>query len=153
VGLIRRLYMQLAPTIVVLMLLFFPILCGVSVAMRWPHAKGEFYATASGIIATLFIAMAVEFFAGDRQVLADELDRFMVLGLIILSWSGLFGCIRAMLDVGTWLTSGLAGAGLMAASVLVSLALLTRVTQSNARPPVSIVLIFLIPPVALLVLV
>jgi hypothetical protein len=140
------------PALVVGMLLLLPVLTGIAAARRWPSIDESFYAVASQIIATLFIAISVEFFARDKLVWEDKLDQFMILALIAFSWSGLFACIRAMLDGGTALTSGLATAGLMSASVLVSLALFARVKASSSGSPARIVLMFLFPPVLLLIL-
>ncbi len=145
-------YKQSLPFLVVALLLLFPVLAGVAVAMRWPGASENFHATVAQIIATLFIAIAVEFYARDKLMWDDKLDQFMVLGLIAFSWSGLFGSIRGMLDDGTAFTSGLAAAGMMSASVLVSLALFARVRASSLGPPAGIVLVFLFPPVLLLII-
>lgn len=140
------------PTLVVAMLLLLPILIGIAVTLRWPDANENFYEVSSQIIATLFIAIAVEFFGRDKLIWEDKLDQFMVMALIAISWSGLFGCIRAMLNGGSVLTAGLAAAGLMSASTLVSLVLFARVKALNSAPPTKIVLMFLFPPVLLLIL-
>lgn len=126
-------------------LLILPVLTGIRVAQRWPSPGGDFYAATSQVIATLFIAIALEFFA--RGGLGEEkLDRRMIQGLFVLSWFGFFGCVRAMLGGETAWTSGLAAAGLVSASVLISLVLLARV-----RVSAELVLMFLIPPVLILV--
>jgi len=150
---VGRRYERWAPLVVVAMLLLLPILTGVAVAKKWPNSDEGLYATMSQIIATLFIAIVVEFLGPDSRVWDDKLDQFMILGQIAFSWLGLFGCIRAMLDGGTALTSGLAAAGVMSASVLVSLALFARVRPATSgSPPFSFVLVFLYPPVLLLIL-
>lgn len=144
-------YKKWVPLLVVAMLLGLPVLTGVAVARRWPTIDDAYYGAVSQIIATLFIAIAVELFAPDKLVWDDRLDQFMVLSLIALSWSGLFGCARAMLGGGTAFTSGLAATGLMSASVLVSLALFARVTPTKTGPPAKLVFVFLVPPVLLLI--
>lgn len=148
----ERRYNRWAPTLVVALLLLMPILTWLAVAKRWPTEDDAYYSTLAQIIATLFIAIAIEFFARDNVLWKDRLDQFMILGLIAISWSGLFACVRALLDGGTAFTSGLAAAGVMSASVLVSLALFARVRPAVSGPPVRIVLVFLVPPVVLLVL-
>lgn len=139
------------PHLVVSMLVLLPLLTGLGVARRWPDADVETYNVIAQLIATLFIAIAVEF-ARSTVLWEDRLDRLLVQILIGMSWTGLFTCVRALLDGGTSLTAGLAAAGLMSASVLVWLALFARMSGSTSGPPASVVLVLLTPPVVLLLL-
>ena len=132
------------------MLTGLPILVGISVGLNWRDASVDYYANSAQIIVTLFIAVAIEFIVGREDIWEDELDRSMILGLITISWFGLFGCIQAMLDDGNALASGAAAAGLTAASVLVALTLLTAMRNLPA-PPRTVTLLLLFPPVLFLV--
>lgn len=133
-------------------LLLFPVSTGIAAARRWPDVNTGFYATVSQIIATLFIAMAVEFFARNKSIWETRFDNFMFLTLVGGSWMGLFACVRGMLEKGTALTSGLAVAGLVSASLLVSLALIGQVDQSSSKRPTRVLLALLLPAMVLIII-
>lgn len=75
----------------------------------------------------------------------DDIDRMMILGLITVSWFDLLGCVRAMLDDGSALTSNAAVAGLAALALLISV-------EGLPAPPRILTLVLLFPPVFFLVL-
>jgi hypothetical protein len=96
--------------------------------IKWGSVEDNYYESTSQIIASLFIAMAVELFA-DRQAWSEPLARVQALVLIALSWIGLFACIRALAGGGDAISVALAGAGVTAASTLVALTLYGRIGQ------------------------
>jgi hypothetical protein len=107
-----------------------PVLIGVTMGAQWPDAGENFYASAAQVIATLFIAIAVEFFA--REAAGESaLDRLRLVLLIALSWLGFFACLRALAGDPGGTTTGLAGAGVTAASVLVALTLYDEIRKRN----------------------
>jgi hypothetical protein len=79
------------------MLLLLPVLTAVAAARRWPHVGVNFYAGTSQVMATLFVAMALELFVPDKPVWENKNDRFLILALMAVSSSGLFACLRATL--------------------------------------------------------
>jgi len=125
---IRRLERLVLLTAVVL-----PLCVGITVASRWHGEAGEnFYTTISQVIATLFVAIAVEFFtSADKEREGYEVG--VLIALVLLAWTGFFACIRALVgdDTGTSLTAGVAACGLTANVVLVSLTLYMRIVQSR----------------------
>ena len=131
-----------------------PILVGIAMAINWPDAGESFYSSVSQIIATLFIAIAVEFFYTTARM--EILDVVRVVLLTALSWLGLIACVRALAGDQNSVTVGLAGAGVTAASVLVSLALYEQVTRHQTqdtragRMASALIFCFVIIPVALL---
>lgn len=134
----------------VVLLLLLPVLAGLVVAKRW-DADAGFYSTVSQIIATLYIAIAVEFFTAERLLWEDGPDQVLVLALLGSSSLGLFACVRGFLIGGGGpVMTGLAAAGLMACSMLVGLALLRRIRLSERIPPMQVLAVFVVPPVLLL---
>lgn len=125
-------------------LFLIPILAGLIAGMKWPSDSVEFYSLIAQVIATLFVAIAVEFFLRDASIWNSPADKFMVMALIAITWTGMFACIRAILVGGDGLMTGFATAGIVAASVLVSLTLFARV-QDSARPRPGLMLVLLIP--------
>lgn len=126
-----------------------PILAGLVAGIKWPSGSGDFYSLMAQVIATLFVAICVEFFLRDTSIWTSRNDKFTVVALIAITWTGLFGCIRAMLVGGDGYMTGLATAGIVAASVLVSLALFARV-QGSSRAQPALMLVLLLPAVLLL---
>ena len=132
-----------------------PILVGLALSKRWPRAGENFYATAAQVIATLFVAAAVEFFAREATQ-AYMTDSIRLLLLIAVSWAGLFACIRALAGGGTRETAGLAGAGVAAVSVLVSLALYEQIKARGEGSDrieliaAAVITLFLVTPVVIL---
>lgn len=124
-----------------------PVVVGVTTAIRWPRFGPDAYPTIAQVIATLMIAIAIELFARDEYAWwEDPHDQIMIIVLIGTTWAGLFGCIRAMLDRGTLLTETLAVAGLMAASLLLSLTLYAHIRKSKRKVGGLVVLVFLVIP-------
>jgi len=133
-----------------------PALVGVAMGTAQRDAGGEFYATSAQVIATLFVAIAVEFFppqAGQRQ-LRDAVTTLVLVGQ---SWIGFFACIRALAGAASGLTVALAGVGVTAAALLLSWSLYGKITQpddsSHQQKSIAagIVVIFLIAAVVLLI--
>lgn len=91
---------------------------------------GDFYSTSAQVIATLFIAITVEFFA--RQAAGRGiLDAVVALVLCGQSWIGFFACVRALKGSANGLTLGLTGMGVAAAAVLLTLALYDRMAARD----------------------
>jgi hypothetical protein len=135
-----------------------PMLVGVTMGARWPDAGGDFYASTAQVIATLFIAIAVEFFAREASRKSAPLDRLRLVLLIAQSWAGFFACVRALAGDATAVTVGLASAGVTAASVLVSLTLYEQIRASSEESGEGgvvgqvIVLLFILVPVLVLIM-
>lgn len=134
-----------------------PVLVGLAMGKRWADAGENFYSATSQAIATLFIAIAVgEFFAREASE-KEALDGLRIVLLIGVSWLGFFACIRALAGDASSVTSGLAGAGVTAASVLVSLSLYDRIKGSREDSDkvdiiaAAVVILFLAIPVSLLI--
>jgi hypothetical protein len=133
-----------------------PLLVGVAAANSWPHVGKEFYSSLAQVIATLFVAIAVDLFASQasRRSVRDALQLLL---LIAQSWFGFFACIRALAGGGTALTAGLAAAGVAAASVLLSLTLYERIrdvsedSEKDQLIAAVVVTLFLMAPVSLLI--
>ena len=137
-------------SLVFALVVLLPLLTGWRVAQRWPEPDANFFEGTAQLLVALFIAMAVEFSTPGEKVWQNTLDKVMLLLLLATGWSGLFGCIQTMFSgQRTALHSGLAGAGLMAASTLVSLAWLSHLRLGTGRLAV-MVLVFLVPPVLVL---
>lgn len=107
-----------------------PVLVGANLAARWQDVAPGFYEAVAQIIATLFIAMTVEVFSS-RSAWTDPLGPVQAAALVLLSWLGLFACVRAMAGGGTPVTLALAGAGLAASSALVAVALQARLVDAG----------------------
>jgi hypothetical protein len=134
-----------------------PILTGAMMAVKWPEPSENFYASIAQIIATLFVAMMIEFFASEATQ-RESFDATLVVMLLALSWVGLLACIYALAGASNGLTVGLAGAGVTSASVLVSLTLYDKVkgrssdVQTDDLVAAFTVILFLVAPVLLLIL-
>jgi hypothetical protein len=107
-----------------------PALVGARMSQAWPDAGKEFYSTTSQVIATLFIAVTVDFFAGRASRRRAE-DALLALVLIAEAWVGFFACVRALAGAQSAWTVGSAGAGVTAASVLVALALYDKIMKGQ----------------------
>jgi len=133
-----------------------PILVGAGMGLKWADAEDPFYSSISQVIATLFVAITFDFFATEASR-KGGLDGVRLLALIAQSWLGFFACIRALATGGTGVTMALAGAGVTAAAVLVSLALYGHIvtsgeaTDASRLIAVAVVLVFLAAAVSLLV--
>ncbi len=139
------------PTVDAAMAILAPVLFGVGVGLRWPKLDDRAYDIVAQVIATLFIALAVELLAQKPGAWRDPAHRVQAVALVLIAWFGLFGCIRAIFDDGSALTAGLAAAGLAAASALIALAAYARATDSSSQGPTWLVVLLLMPPFALLV--
>jgi hypothetical protein len=116
-------------------------------------SKEGYYSTTAQVIATMYVAVAVEFFGEKGGVRLNRLGRLEFLSLLALSWLGLLLSMRA-LDGHTrpW-TSSFAASGVVASVFLVTTSLGRLVRPINpelARPIVYLagaapVVIFLIP--------
>src|SRR4051794_33004296 len=73
-----------------------PLACGYFVAAAWdPQAHNDYFATVSQLIATILLAVAVEYFVGEsRPIPASERRLFIV--LLSEAWLGLFVCVAAL---------------------------------------------------------
>jgi hypothetical protein len=141
------------PPLVIGLLLLLVGIIGVGVAVRWKSIENDFYATASQVIATLFIAIILEAFSSEQALWVDDADRLLVLVLIGASLCGLFACLRGLLGDGGRIMNGITAAGIMAASTLVLLALLRRLQSVLPAPPATLLLIFAGPPVLVLIII
>ena len=115
-----------------------------------PASKNDAYSAIAQIIATLFVAVVLEFFVPQRPM-TSATDRTVSLCLIGFSWTGLFACVRAMVGRGEFFTAALAVGGLTAVSVLASLAIFARYQQTRSGAFLLVALIFLFPPMLVLV--
>ncbi|MEA2366503.1 MAG: hypothetical protein QOI32_2015 [Thermoleophilaceae bacterium] len=113
-----------------------PLLAGISVGARWPHADSTFYETVAQLIVTLVIAIAVEVVT-DRDQQPGSFGLSVPVLLFFAGWIGLLASVRVLAGptTGTSLTAGSAAAGLTAMGILTSLALFERVERS--RPTTS----------------
>jgi cation transport ATPase len=142
--------------LVVAATLTIPLCVGLTVAFRWGDAPGEnFYTTISQVIATLFVAIAVEFFtrvATERR----PYEAVALLLLMLMGWTGFFACIRALAGNTTSITAGVAATGVTATELLVSLALYDRIVQRSVETALRtralwLLLPFLAAPVLVLI--
>lgn len=106
-----------------------PILTGATMSVRWPEPSENFYASIAQIIATLFIAMMIEFFAFNTTH-RTSFDATLIIVLLAESWLGLLACIYALAGADGGLVVALAGVGVTSASILVSITLYSRVRDS-----------------------
>jgi hypothetical protein len=149
---VNTLVRRLGVAAVVAVFVGIPLAVGLTTAIRWPRFGPDAYPTIAQVIASLMIAIAVELFAREGpEWWEDPHDQVMIIALMGTTWAGLFGCIRAMLHEGTLLTETLAVAGLMAASLLLSLALYMHIRRSTRRVGGVVVLVFLVTPLFVLV--
>jgi hypothetical protein len=111
-----------------------PPCVGVAVGARWAHGANEgFYTTAAQVIATLFVAVTVDFFARAATKRRPE-EGLALLVLVLVGWTGFFCCLRALASGGTAVTAGAAAAGVTATQLLTSLALYDRIlSESRGR--------------------
>jgi hypothetical protein len=132
-----------------------PILVGVAMGTAQRDAGNDFYATGAQVIATLFIAIAVELVRqADRRQLPNAIGTLVLIGE---SWIGFFACIRALAGGASSLTLGLAGAGVTAAVLLLSWSLYEQITELDESThqqkvmAAAVVITFLITAVVLLI--
>lgn len=142
--------------LIVVAVVLIPALVGVKIGAVSREPADDFYATSAQVIATLFLAITVGFFA--RQAAGRGMqDAVVALVLAGQSWIGFFACVRALTGAATDLTRGLTGMGVTAASVLLSLALydgmLARddISQRGKSVGAGIILIVLFAAVLLLI--
>jgi len=111
-----------------------PVLAGLSVGARWPHAGAEFYATVAQVIVTLVIAIAVEVVT-DRDQRPSPYGLAVPLSLFFVGWIGLLASIRGLAgsSSGNSLIAGCSAAGLTAMGLLTSLALFERIERGRAE--------------------
>jgi hypothetical protein len=133
-----------------------PALVGVRLATSSREPDGDFYPTAAQVIATLFLALTVEFFARQAAGRGAQ-DAVIVLALSGLSWIGFFACMRALTGADTDLTRGLTGMGVTAASVLLAVALYdtmaARENVSHREKSIAGVMILIVLFAAILLLI
>jgi hypothetical protein len=141
--------------LIVVAVFLVPAAVGVSTATASREPNGDFYATSAQVIATLFLAITVEFFA--RQAAGRGLqDAVVALVLAAQSWIGFFACVRALTGAPSDLTLGLTTMGVAAASVLLALGLYDRMAArhdaSDREKTVAaiVILIVLLAAIALL---
>jgi hypothetical protein len=123
--------------------------------LKWPNPGGSFYSDTGQIIATLFVAMAIEFFAFGAK--GETYDALLAIALLALSWLGLLACIRASAGSATGATVALAGTGVTAASTLVSLSLYEKVkggldSHADDLLAAATVILFILAPVLVLII-
>jgi hypothetical protein len=104
---------------------------GLSVGARWGHkVTPDFYTTASQVIATLFVAVAIEFLARAATE-RRPYEATTLLLLVLMGWTGFFACLRALAGDATGVTAGAAAGGVTAAQLLTSLALYDLIVRSE----------------------
>jgi hypothetical protein len=141
------------------LLIVLTLIAGLLTADRWAGMDAAFFSTISQLIVALFIAIAVDFLIKLRRSWKSWLERAAIVIMLVLSWTGLFACIAALVSlnpaaptpVSPWL-SGLAGTGLVAASAVVSLSFTERLRGKNKPRQTLIAVLFVAPPVILLAL-
>jgi hypothetical protein len=133
-----------------------PLLVGATMGLKWPNPGESFYSDTGQIIATLFVAMAIEFFAFGAK--GETYDALLAIALLALSWLGLLACVRASAGSATGTTVALAGTGVTAASTLVSLSLYEKVKASGLDShaddvlAAATVILFILAPVLVLII-
>ncbi len=132
-----------------------PLAVGLGVGTDAREPSSDFYATGAQVIATLFLAVTVDFFA--RQATGEGIqDAVVALVLSGQSWIGFFACIRALTGAPGPVTLGLTAMGVTAASVLLALrfydAMRARENVSEREKAVAaiVILIVLVSALALL---
>lgn len=115
-----------------------------------PHTEA-YYGTAAQVIATMYVAVAVEYFAGEGVQL-DAAGRLEFVFLLGVSWLGLLSSFGALSrSPGVWGPS-LAAAGLVAAVFMVTTGLARKVNLKNARLVKPVVYVAAFSPVLLLLI-
>ena len=115
------------------------------------NGSETFYATSAQVIATMYVAVAIEYFTGDGVEL-DASGRGEFIFLLAVSWVGLLASIRALtIDAVPWIPS-MVSAGLVASVFLVSTGLGRRVNLKNAAMVKPVVYVASFSPVLLLLL-
>jgi hypothetical protein len=139
------------------LLIVLSVVAGMLTSQRWTGMDSGFYGVISQLIATLFIAITVEFFAQLPRSWKGTQERIAIFILIVMSWTGLFACITALVALGAkhagevpaWL-AGFAGSGLLAAAAVVSLSFTERLRGKDRPRQTLIAVAFVVPPVVLL---
>lgn len=111
----------------------------------------SFYGTAAQVIATMYVAVSIEFFAGQGVVL-DAAGRVEFVFLLGASWLGLIAATDSLVrDSPTWAPS-VAAAGMVASVFLVTTALGRRVNLKNAQLVKPVVYVAAFAPVFYLII-
>jgi hypothetical protein len=110
----------------------------------------SYYATAAQVIATMYVAVAIEFFAGDGVQL-DAAGRVEFVFLLAVSWLGLLDSFGALSRHPSAWTPSLAAAGLVASVFMVTTALGRRVNLKNAKLVKPVIYVAAFSPVLLLI--
>jgi hypothetical protein len=143
------------PTAVGLLLVFVGVI-GIHVGFNYASTDANYYATASQVIATLFIAIFLDKFTTDDPLWDDRLHRFLVMALLVASLLGVFASVRGLLGHGNGLTTGLAAAGLVSGFLLVALGLARRLRacasgSTAAAKPLTVMAVFVVVPAVVLI--
>ena len=122
------------------------VLIGILGGASWSSAGPNYYSVVSQIIATLFVATAIEYLLADESTLAEVSNRWSAGILLLLSWSGLFACTRALADDGNAVLAGTATGGLAAASALVGMTFFAKMqAESGPTTAALFLLLFYVP--------
>ena len=92
----------------------------------------SYYGTTAQVIATMYVAVAIEFFTGGG-VEFDARGRIEFLLLLAVSWLGLLASLQAVSGNSEDWTSAIAAAGVVASVFLVTTALGRRVILKNEK--------------------
>ena len=118
--------------------------------VHWGERGGDsFYATTAQVIATMYVAVAIEFFAGEG-VRLDRAGQTEFVFLLGTSWLGMLASVEALRQSPSAWTPSLATAGLVASVFLVTTALGRRVHLKNAAMVKPVVYVASFCPVVLL---
>lgn len=119
---------------------------------HWGAPGSEaFYGTAAQVIATMYVAVALEFFVGEGVVL-DAAGRVEFVLLLGVSWLGLLASFEALSrEPHSWSPS-MAAAGLLASVFMVTTGLGHRVNIRNANLVRPVVYVATFSPVLILFL-
>lgn len=110
-----------------------------------------YYGTAAQVIATMYVAVSIEFFAGDGVSL-DAPGRIEFVLLLGMSWLGLLASFGALSRVPPIWAPSLAAAGLVASVFMVTTALGRRVNLKNAKLVKPVVYVAAFSPVLYLII-
>ena len=110
----------------------------------------SYYATVAQVIATMYVAVAIEFFAGDGVEL-DAAGRAEFVFLLGVSWLGLLDAVGALSRNPSAWTPSLAAAGLVASVFMVTTALGRRVNLKNTTLVKPVIYVAAFSPVLLLI--
>ncbi|WP_460712730.1 hypothetical protein [Nocardioides dilutus] len=112
--------------------------------------RGSYYETTAQVIATMYVAVAIEFFAGEGVQL-DAAGRAEFVFLLAVSWLGLLDSYGALSQAPSAWTPSLAAAGLVASVFMVTTALGRRVNLKNAKLVKPVIYVAAFSPVLLLI--